>query len=132
MINVKRKVNTYLRMGGGVCGAIFKAAGVLELQAACDKLAPIKTGEAAITPGFALSAKYIIHAAGPVPMPQMAKPSAAAPSAGIDDLVGNLDEPFSTTQKFDVIVEYFIINGKYDIFKINEVLFKYDQPLLGG
>jgi O-acetyl-ADP-ribose deacetylase (regulator of RNase III) len=319
--------NTYLQMGGGVCGAIFKAAGASELQAACDKLAPIKTGEAAVTPGFALSAKYIIHAAGPVyrhsnaeqseqflrsayinslqlaiknkckniafplissgiygypkdealqvatsaiqdfladhdldvylvvfdkaafvvsekllgevasyidehyveehkakrrelldversaieeadiisynaPMPQMAKPSAVAPNAGIDDLIDNLDEPFSTTllrlidtkgktdvevykranldrklfskirtgkgympskrtaialavaleltldetddlleragytlshsQKFDVIVEYFIISGKYDIFEINEVLFKYDQPLLGG
>ena len=34
--------------------------------------------------------------------------------------------------KLDVIVEYFIANGKYDIFKINQVLFKYDQPLLGG
>ena len=58
--------NTDLQMGGGVCGAIFKAAGATELQAACDKLAPIKTGEVAITPGFSLSAKYIIHAAGPV------------------------------------------------------------------
>jgi O-acetyl-ADP-ribose deacetylase (regulator of RNase III) len=319
--------NTNLQMGGGVCGAIFKAAGILELQAACDKLAPIKTGEAVITPGFSLPAKYIIHAAGPVysrnnaeqseqllrsayinslqlaienkcksiafplissgiygypkdealrvailaiqdfladhdldvylvvfdkaafvvsekllgevasyidehyveehrvgrrelldversafeeadlisynaPISQMDKPSAAAPSTGIDDLVENLDEPFSTmllrlidakgktdvevykranidrklfskirtgkgympskrtaialavaleltldetddlleragyalshSQKFDVIVEYFIINGKYDIFEINEVLFKYDQPLLGG
>ena len=319
--------NTYLQMGGGVCGAIFKAAGASELQAACDKLAPIKTGEAAVTPGFALSAKYIIHAAGPAyrhsnaeqseqflrsayinslqlaiknkckniafplissgiygypkdealqvatsaiqdfladhdldvylvvfdkaafvvsekllgevasyidehyveehkakrrelldversaleeadiisynaPMPQMAKPPVIAPNAGIDDLIDNLDEPFSTTllrlidtkgktdvevykranldrklfskirtgkgympskctaialavaleltldetddllgragytlshsQKFDVIVEYFIINGNYDIFEINEVLFKYDQPLLGG
>ncbi|SDN10145.1 macro domain-containing protein [Acetanaerobacterium elongatum] len=319
--------NTDLQMGGGVCGAIFKAAGELELQAACDKLAPIKTGEAVITPGFALPAKYIIHAAGPVysrnnaekneqllrsayisslqlaitnkcksiafplissgiygypkeealqvaisaiqdiladydldvylavfdkaafvvseellgevasyidehyveehrvgrrelldversafeeadlvsysaPVPQLAKPSASAPSAGFDELVENLDEPFSTmllrlidakgkkdvevykranidrklfskirtgkgympskrtaialavaleltldetddlleragyalshSQKFDVIVEYFIINGKYDIFEINEVLFKYDQPLLGG
>ena len=58
--------NTDLAMGGGVCGAIFKAAGALELQAACDKLAPIKTGEAVITPGFGLRAKFIIHASGPV------------------------------------------------------------------
>ncbi len=58
--------NTELRMGGGVCGAIFKAAGVSELRSACEKLAPIKTGEAVITPGFALPAKHIIHTAGPV------------------------------------------------------------------
>lgn len=58
--------NTDLQMGGGVCGAIFKAAGAYELQAACDKIAPIKTGEAVITPGFALPAKYIIHTAGPI------------------------------------------------------------------
>ena len=49
--------NTQLQMGGGVCGAIFKAAGAVKLQAACDKLAPIKTGEAVITPGLALPAK---------------------------------------------------------------------------
>jgi O-acetyl-ADP-ribose deacetylase (regulator of RNase III) len=58
--------NTDLAMGGGVCGAIFSAAGARELQAACDKLAPIKTGEAVVTPGFNLPAKYVIHAAGPV------------------------------------------------------------------
>jgi O-acetyl-ADP-ribose deacetylase (regulator of RNase III) len=58
--------NAELQMGGGVCGAIFKAAGESELQAACDKLAPIKTGEAVITPGFNLPAKFVIHAAGPV------------------------------------------------------------------
>ncbi len=132
----------------------------------------------------------------------VAESLAAAPAAGLDDLVGNLDEPFSATlmrmidargktdvevykranidrklfskirtgkgympskrtaialaialeltleetgdllkragyalsrsQKFDVIVEYFIIKGRYDIFEINEVLFKYDQPLLGA
>ena len=319
--------NTQLQMGGGVCGAIFKAAGAVKLQAACDKLAPIKTGEAVITPGFALPAKYVIHAAGPVyrrhspeqnekllrsayisslqlavkshcesiafplissgiygypkeealrvatsaikdflaghdmdvylavfdkasfvlsekllgevssyidehyveehlkrrhelldversaldeaklisynvPEYLIAKSPAAAQVAGLDDLVGNLDESFSATllrlidlkgktdvavykranidrklfskirtgkgyipskrtaialaialeltleetddllkragyalshsRKFDVIVEYFIINGRYDIFEINEVLFKYDQPLLGG
>lgn len=338
--------NTELQMGGGVCGAIFKAAGAKKLQAACNVLGPINTGEAVVTPGFKLPAKYIIHAAGPVyrqhdarqseeylrlaylnslqaaveaqcdsvafplissgiygypkdealrvastaiqdfladhdldvylavfdqgafassqkllgevasyidehyvdkhlerrgrllsverqamaaelvdeptddaaagalaqpicglhedeplafasPMPST--PAAALPS--LDDLVGKLDEPFSTTllrlidakgktdvevykranldrklfskirtaksympskrtaialaialelslketddlleragyalsrsQKFDVIIEYFIVKGKYDIFAINEVLFQYDQPLLG-
>ena len=58
--------NTSLQMGGGVCGAIFCAAGAEMLQAACEKLAPIKTGEAVITQGFNLPAKYIIHTAGPV------------------------------------------------------------------
>ena len=317
--------NTDLAMGGGVCGAIFKAAGAQELQAACNQVAPIKTGDAAITPSFALPCKYVIHAVGPVyrhwnaqqseallrsayteslrlasknhiqsiafplissgifgypkdealkvassaitdylqssdmdvflavfdktafavsekllgeiesyidehyveehrihrrdlldverealsddaiinynaPMPSMAAPAAAG--TGIDELVGNLDEPFGKTllrlidtkgktdvevykranidrklfskirtgkgympgkrtilalaialeltldetddlleragfalshsQKFDVIVEYFIVSGRFDIFEINEVLFKYDQPLLGG
>ena len=321
--------NTDLAMGGGVCGAIFKAAGVAQLQAACDKLAPIKTGEAVITPGFNLPAKFVIHAAGPVyrqwskeqneehlraaytnslkravenncksiafPLissgiygypkdealqvatsaiqaflvdhdvdvtlvvfdksaftvsrellgavesyidehyvetheirrrrlldverealyeadegvsqynkllsEEMFAPSVGAP-APLDNLVGNLDEPFSQmllrlidakgktdvqiykranldrklfskirtgkgympskrtaialaialelsldetddflkragfalshAVKFDVIVEYFITNGKYDVFEINEVLFEYDQPLLKG
>lgn len=58
--------NTELRAGGGVCGAIFRAAGRHELQAACNKLAPIQTGEAVITPGFNLPAKFIIHTAGPI------------------------------------------------------------------
>ena len=320
--------NTYLQMGGGVCGAIFKAAGVAKLQAACDKLAPIKTGEAVITQGFDLPAKYIIHTAGPIyryqnaeqsekllrsayteslrlaiendcesiafplissgiygypkdealkvatsviqdflvdhdidvtlvvfdetaftvsrellgavesyidehyvdthqikrrkllDVERQAKPEAdesdilfnrnlyesilspIGTPASLDDLVGNLDESFSRmllrlidakgmtdvevykranldrklfskirsnkgympskrtaialaialrlsldetddlleragyalshAVKFDVIVEYFIANGKYDVFEINEVLFEYDQPLLGG
>ncbi len=298
--------NPQLKMGGGVCGAIFRAAGAAQLQAACDPLAPIQTGEAVITPGFDLPAKFIIHTAGPIydkkdkiqsekllrasythsltlavenncdsiafplissgiygypkdealrvatsaiqdflldhdievtlvvfdkasfsvsrkllgavesyidahlidrevtrrleafDMDQMAAPIMAP----LDDLVGNLDEPFSEmllrlidlkgmtdvevykranldrklfskirtgkgympskrtaialavalqlslsetenllgragfalshAVKFDVIVEYFIVNGQYDVFEINEVLFSYDQPLLGG
>ncbi len=320
--------NTSLQMGGGVCGAIFKAAGADSLQAACNNLTPIKTGEAVITQGFNLPAKYIIHTAGPVyrdgqrdeeallrtcyinslelavkydcesiafplissgiygypkaealrvatdairsfisekdidvtlvvfdrealsvseellgvvqsyidehyieqhrqsrrqlldierqalsdedtidqSMPiisEMFAPSVAAPATGnLGTLIGNLDEPFSATllrlidatgrkdveiyrranidrrlfskirsnaeyapskptvlafaialeltlaetsdllsragfalshsRKFDVIVEYFIQSRKYDIFEINEVLFSYDQPLLGG
>ena len=58
--------NTGLRMGGGVCGTIFLAAGADKLNKACDELAPIKTGEAVITNGFDLKAEYIIHTAGPV------------------------------------------------------------------
>ena len=58
--------NTDLAMGGGVCGAIFKAAGPAQLQEACRKVSPIKTGGAVLTPGFNLPAKFVIHAAGPV------------------------------------------------------------------
>lgn len=311
--------NTELKMGGGVCGAIFKAAGEEALEAACRELAPIKTGQAVITPGFKLPARYVIHAAGPVysriqpgksarllrsaytqslelalengcgsiafPLissgtygfpkdkalnvataaikaflsehemdvylavfdkaavavseklmgaveryiddkfvderesrrrllsverESMSKasapnlPCAAAPMTedkSLDDLIGKLDEPFNTTllrlidlkgktdaevykranidrklfskirtgkgympskrtilalaialelslaetddlleragyalshsQMFDVIVEFFIVSGRYDIFEINQVLFKYDQALLG-
>lgn len=316
--------NTALQEGGGVCGAIFIAAGASNLKAACDKLAPIQTGEAVITPGFDLPAKFIIHTASPVyhdgkhreeellrscylnslkravengcesvafplissgiygyPKAEALRVandaiwdffstndvdmdislvvfdksafaiseellgevrsyiddryigdyddvrrkrqlldveraalfeenefllsesiSAPMPTGRLDDLIGNLDEPFSSTllrlidtkgrtdvevykcanidrklfskirtdkgympskrtaialavaleltldetddlleragyalsrsQKFDVIVEYFIASGKYDIFEINEVLFCYDLPLLGG
>lgn len=58
--------NTDLRMGGGVCGAVFRGAGPDKMQAACSPLAPIKTGDAVITPGFSLPARYVIHTAGPV------------------------------------------------------------------
>lgn len=58
--------NTHLAQGGGVCGAIFSAAGSENLQTACDALAPIYVGEAVITSGFKLPARYIIHAVGPV------------------------------------------------------------------
>lgn len=61
--------NTDLQMGGGVSRAIFEAAGVSQLQAACDRIGPIKTGEAVITPGFGLPAKFIIHTAGPIYRP---------------------------------------------------------------
>ena len=58
--------NPQLAYGGGVCGAIFRAAGVSELGAACDEIGGCRTGNAVITPGFALPAKFIIHAVGPI------------------------------------------------------------------
>jgi O-acetyl-ADP-ribose deacetylase (regulator of RNase III) len=62
--------NSRLLGGGGVDGAIHRAAGVAELQAACrDIIADIGSlspGQAVITPGFALPARHIIHTAGPV------------------------------------------------------------------
>ena len=58
--------NTQLAMGGGVCGAIFRAAGVSRMAAACDRFAPTHTGEAVITPGFNLPSRYVIHTAGPI------------------------------------------------------------------
>lgn len=63
---VVNAANSALAGGGGVDGAIHRAAGVGELQAACQVLGGCPTGSAVITPGFALPAPFIIHAVGPI------------------------------------------------------------------
>ncbi len=57
--------NPALAPGGGVCGAIHGAAGPA-LAEACARVAPCPTGEARITSGFRLPARFVIHAVGPV------------------------------------------------------------------
>lgn len=58
--------NERLLHGGGVCGAIFAAAGARELQAACDRIGHCDTGQAVATPAFRLHAKHVIHTVGPI------------------------------------------------------------------
>lgn len=58
--------NSKLLAGGGVCGAIFEAAGINELSQACQKIGFCDIGHAVITKGFNLKAKYIIHTVGPI------------------------------------------------------------------
>lgn len=58
--------NTGLHPGGGVCGAIFAAAGFDELDRACRAIGHCPVGSAVITPGFGLRARYVVHAVGPI------------------------------------------------------------------
>ena len=72
---VVNAANAQLNRGGGVSGAIHRAAGPT-LEEECQALAPIKPGEAVITGGHRLPNRYVIHCLGPVygvdePAPQI-------------------------------------------------------------
>ena len=62
---VVNAAKTSLAGGGGVDGAIHAAAGSALVEA-CLPLAPCPVGEARVTPGFRLPAKYVVHTVGPV------------------------------------------------------------------
>lgn len=62
---VVNAANAQLRIGGGVAGALHRAAGP-ELEAECRPLAPIRPGEAVITGAHGLPNRYVIHCLGPV------------------------------------------------------------------
>ena len=61
---IVNSANPSLLAGGGVCGAIHKAAGP-ELEVACKEIGRCGVGGAVITPAFNLPAKFVIHAVGP-------------------------------------------------------------------
>lgn len=58
--------NEHLAGGSGVCGRIFERAGWQQMADACAALGGCPTGEVRTTPGFALAARWVIHAVGPV------------------------------------------------------------------
>ncbi len=63
---VVNAANARLAGGGGVDGAIHRAAGAAQLQAACRAIGGCPPGQAVVTDGFALPARIIIHTVGPV------------------------------------------------------------------
>jgi O-acetyl-ADP-ribose deacetylase (regulator of RNase III) len=63
---VVNAANRQLRGGGGVDGAIHRAAGADRLQAACREIGECPPGRAVVTDGFDLPARFIIHTVGPV------------------------------------------------------------------
>jgi O-acetyl-ADP-ribose deacetylase (regulator of RNase III) len=74
---IVNSANPSLLAGGGVCGAIHRAAGP-QLEEASRVLGPIKPGNAVVTPGFNLKAKFVIHAVAPRYMRGLAQAEASS------------------------------------------------------
>ena len=73
------------------------------------------------------------------PAYQPSKPTAVAFAIALEldleetrDFIGRAGFALTHSSKFDIIVEYFILHGNYDVFALNEMLFAFDQPLIGA
>lgn len=97
---VVNAANAQLAPGGGVAGAIHRAAGP-ELWQACEPLGGCRTGEARITDGFRLPARWIVHTVGPVYGQD--KPAAELLAASYRNSLAVADEAGATSIAFPAL-----------------------------
>lgn len=107
---VVNAANAELKIGGGVAGAIHRAAGP-ELYKECKPLAPITVGEAVITGAYNLPNKYVIHTLGPVygadknPAENLARSYENSIMTAEENNIGSIAFPSISTGAFGYPVE---------------------------
>src|SRR3989304_8400595 len=104
--------NSDLRPGSGVCGAIYKASGFDQLYEETLKIGRCSTGKAIHTPPFALPARYIFHAVGPVYKDGV---------AGEDILLAaTYDSCYKLLVKINVKINLDTCKGQYEYLRTGE------------
>ncbi len=109
--------NEHLRAGGGVCGAIFEAAGHTKMQEACNKIGHCDTGNAVITDGFNLKSRYVIHAVGPKYGDCCRKHNDDVKRTGLEEL--NINDKITNRELYDAYINSLKLGEKYNIKSIS-------------